>query len=355
MKVAITIASLGLVGLAAAGPCNNNCGRQVLGTARPSPALSDRRSMCAELLTKTTIVTPPAATVTLPIQLERRNPNVHGPRAPSPVITDEKPTYATNCADVTAYWNACQCFEGFAPTTVTVTAPTPTETLPPSATCTQGLEFALYGVRPDTYQEDYINFYLWQANQRYLDLNALVGGIAPDSVGVTPYTGFKLGEGSDWQQPIGIYGKTGAVGTNLGKSIVNHRGYIVPQKVGTYTITIRDVDDLAMIWIGEAAVSDWTVSTTSVRMDVNFFDQLKTYEIAVAEADLNKHLPIRIMYVNGSQYGRFQVSIVDPEENVILGPDSQKNPQIIASCSGPDAPVGQWAEWATEKPEFVEP
>ncbi len=60
MKAAATVVAVGLAGLAMANNCNNNCGRQVIGTAilKSAPAYSDRSSMCSSFLTTLTPVTP---------------------------------------------------------------------------------------------------------------------------------------------------------------------------------------------------------------------------------------------------------------------------------------------------------
>jgi len=57
MKSSVT-STLAFAGLVAANACNNNCGRQVIGTARESPAYSERLSMCSAFLKTTATVTP---------------------------------------------------------------------------------------------------------------------------------------------------------------------------------------------------------------------------------------------------------------------------------------------------------
>jgi len=59
MKGTATVAALGLSGLASAAICNNNCGRQVAGTAAGKVPLETRRAMCSSFLATTTTVTPP--------------------------------------------------------------------------------------------------------------------------------------------------------------------------------------------------------------------------------------------------------------------------------------------------------
>ncbi|GJC90778.1 hypothetical protein ColLi_13616 [Colletotrichum liriopes] len=118
---AILSVVLGLPLLASAAICNNNCGRAVAGTARRDPPLTARRSQCEALVSSTVTIDPEAATATVgPV-----NPrNVHRPRqaGSAPVLTGTVPAYASSCADITAYWSACQCFSGVVATTRTITS-----------------------------------------------------------------------------------------------------------------------------------------------------------------------------------------------------------------------------------------
>ncbi|KZL83020.1 peptidase s8 and s53 subtilisin kexin sedolisin [Colletotrichum incanum] len=124
MKTSIVLSAvLGLPFLASAAICNNNCGRAVAGTARRDPPLTARRSQCEALVSSTVTVNPGAATATVgPV-----NPrNVHMPRqaGSAPVLTGTVPAYASACADITAYWSACQCISGVVATTRTITSTT---------------------------------------------------------------------------------------------------------------------------------------------------------------------------------------------------------------------------------------
>lgn len=59
-KYSLTLAALGLAGFSAASICNNNCGRQVIGTAIVPGKLpvESRQAMCSSFLATTITVTP---------------------------------------------------------------------------------------------------------------------------------------------------------------------------------------------------------------------------------------------------------------------------------------------------------
>ncbi|KAM0330128.1 hypothetical protein ACHAQA_004301 [Verticillium albo-atrum] len=336
------IAAFGLAGLAFAGPCNNNCGRQVIGTARVSPALVDRKSMCSAFLTSTTTVTPETATVTAAVIYNR---NVHGPRDDTPTITGEKPAYASSCVDVTAYWNACQCFEGVAPTTVTVTAATPTATVA-GPVCTQGLEFAIYAPKDSAPLVGKLA-QTWNGGIANANIAYLIEGLVPDFTGVTPNIGPITG---NWQQPLNApaYGGfVGTPGTQMGRTIIDHRGYINPATVGEYKIVLPYIDDSVFVWAGANALTGFTNSKSVLsRQEHEGSAGDRVYSIQVT--DTTTPIPFRLLWINYGGPGGVQAYIYDPSGVQIAGPNAVKNPQVISSCSGAGASVGAWPAWQDE-------
>ncbi|EHA57085.1 hypothetical protein MCOR27_008270 [Pyricularia oryzae] len=103
----------------------NNCNRAITGVQdRPAP-LSVRQADCSSF--QTTVVTPPATTVTVTVEAEgtaviKRDAILEIRQATSNV----KPTYATACSSDAAYASACNCW-GI--TSAVSTAPTPTVTV----------------------------------------------------------------------------------------------------------------------------------------------------------------------------------------------------------------------------------
>ncbi|KFA68432.1 hypothetical protein S40285_08195 [Stachybotrys chlorohalonatus IBT 40285] len=368
MRSIVTVSSLASIA-AAFSLCNNNCGRAVIGTARASPDLSARQSLCSEFVTATSTVTPayvlPIAfvlliyrpkchgsstvTVTAPVIYNR---SVHEKRAsdgtstPTPVLTADKPAYASACPDNVAYWSACQCFSGIVATTVTVTAATPTETVP-GATCTQGAEFAIYAVELHTarwrnlvgandFGPGWINFTLQFAD------------VQPDVVGVSSTIG-GLTSAADPDQPISIYGTTGPAGSALNRTLIDHRGYFVPALEGFYLVSLEQADNAIYAWVGDLAVRGWTPSNARAS---RFLDsdpsRLYSFLIDVRSWGVGVPIPFRFLWLNYGGPGTFNVQVTNPRGSSIYGPGTPSNPQVISSCSGPGAPISPWAPWAQE-------
>lgn len=269
--------------------------------------------------------------------------NVHGPReVEAPTLTGEAPAYASSCADVTAYWNACQCF-GITPTLVTEIAPTPTQVLE-GPSCTQGLEFALYAAKAGSPELENLN-YARTNGLNALDFSLLVGGKTPDATGVSPSIAVIGGEHAD---PIQVYGITGPADTTLSKSVIDHRGFIYPELEGTYTVTIKDADDATFFWAGESAVAGFYQGNADI-VKTYADGPAKTYTFTVAEADVNVAVPIRLLWVNWAGRGVLNFKVVDPSGATILGPSSEKNKQVLANCAPGDySLVPEWVSWEEE-------
>ncbi|KAJ6440730.1 Ca2+-modulated nonselective cation channel polycystin protein [Purpureocillium lavendulum] len=322
MKGPITVAAFGLSGLAAAAICNNNCGRQVAGTAAGKVPLETRRAMCSSFLATTTTVTPPVATQTPPVVYNR---NVHNRAASSPTVTGEQPAYATMCANNVEYWSACQCF-GISPTTITVTAPTPITTLA-APTCTQGVEYALWMFEEGSDKAD--ELYVAYQNFPVLNRNSLVSGVPPAQSGVVARVGFP--QWWDYGNPLRFDGVSGPAGSSMPYNVLEHRGYLVPSQAGAYAFQFSMVDDVAAVWIGEHAQSDISTRYSVLNGTLGDYNPPKRYAYNVAEADLGKPVPFRVFWGNGPGPAGHLWNIVDPSGAEILGYNTQKNRQIIAS------------------------
>lgn len=272
------------------------------------------------------------------------NRNVHGPRQVTPSLTGTVPAYATDCADVTAYWEACQCFSGITPTlvTVTATAATPTTTIS-GPTCTRGVEFGLYIMNranpaaSNIYPDDV-------ANPSDIDVQGMLSDASLAATGVTAAIG--LPAGSNWQQPIQIYGASGPANSDEEYNAVDHRGFLVPNQQGTYLLTVPYTDDIQLAWVGNTALGStgWTVNNAQLVSTLDY--QYQTYQINVDATQVGSYIPFRIFWANGPGPAGFLANIQDPSGACILGEYSVKNDQIIASCSGNGAPAGSsWGAW----------
>ncbi|KAH7323237.1 hypothetical protein B0I35DRAFT_459343 [Stachybotrys elegans] len=352
MKCFMLAASL--VALAAAGPCNNNCGRAVAGTARANPPFAARSSSCAQFAQyykTTTTVTPPAVTKTVPIYQRRDASNTADhdiQERANPIITRDIPPYASSCPNVEAYWNACQCFSGISATVVTVVAPTPTVTVP-AGTCTQGIQFAIYAVDKDPVRKRNLANAVYRGPYS-VDLRLQFSGRRPSVSGVTPTIGSIIQWVDNYHLPVHLYGVQGPPGSTMGYGIVDHRGYLVPSMAGDYTIYLDTADNAFYAWVGNNAQSSWNLQNAVIsRFWPPDAGKSYSYTIHVNRRQVNRPIAIRFLWLNYGLAGAFSARIVDPRGTVILGQNSVKNRQIIASCSGSSPLVPGWGPWGDEQ------
>jgi hypothetical protein len=349
MKYSLAIS--GLVGLSIAiDPCQDNCGRAVAGSGRNDPPLAVRSSLCSAFVTATSTVTPTAATVTAPIFYNR---NAHEARAPAPTAAtaardglDEKPAYASACRNPEAYWTACQCIPGVKATTVTVSAPAPTVTVP-GPVCTQGVEFAIYAIPTDSDRWQNIEEALNEGHDR-INFELQFSGVDPDVTGVTPYIGDIVQWDDDWTIPVRIYGVEGPAGSQMSSSVIDHRTWLLPTIAGTYDIVIDTSDNAVYAWVGDVAISGWSPTNAGATRFWATDDNHEWVTFDVSEGDVGKPIAFRLLWLNYGGPGAFSARVIDPNGGILLGPDTERSPSILASCDGSGAPVSSWAPWAEE-------
>ncbi|RKU39784.1 hypothetical protein DL546_000605 [Coniochaeta pulveracea] len=175
----------------------------------------------------------------------------------------------------------------------------------------------------------------------------IVGHVTPLQNGVVSKVGFQ-GQG-DYSQPLQFSGLTAPAGTNMQYNVFQYRGYLIPSMAGTYTVRFDWVDDMALVFVGDAAVTGFDVN--QALLGASLFGppaDAKLATINIAAADVGKALPFRIYWANDGGPAGFLASIVDPSGAVVLGLDSVKNQQIVSSCdAGSLAPV--WPAWEAEQ------
>ncbi len=270
------------------------------------------------------------------------NRNVHNRAAASPTVTGDVPAYATMCSSNVDYWSACQCF-GIAPTTITVTAPTPTTTLA-TPTCTQGVEYALWVFDADSPQAEELGI-AWQYFPA-VNRNSLVAGVTPVQSGVVAQVGFP--QWMDYNNPLRFDGISGPAGTGMEYNVLEHRGYLVPSAAGTYAFQFSSVDDVAAVWVGAHAKSDITTSQSVLNGTLGDFNPPLRYAHTVTSADVGKPVPFRVFWANAGGPAGHLWNVVDPSGAEVLGYGTQKNKQIIASCSGAGTDAPAWPAWTSE-------
>lgn len=85
------------------------------------------------------------------------------------------------------------------------------------------------------------------------------------------------------------------------------QGYFAPEASGTHTITLSGCDDIAYIWLGDAAFNTWEDSNYNCRATQAGDDSL------VEDFTAGTFYPITILYANSIYNGRLQLSITTPD------------------------------------------
>jgi GLEYA domain len=124
---------------------------------------------------------------------------------------------------------------------------------------------------------------------------------------------------------------------------LNHRGYLFAPLSGTYTFTISGVDDIVLIWTGVLAQGGWTRANANFVVDYgqNPSNTLGSpgagsFTVALSAGD---YLPIRIVFGQAQNAAIFQISVTDPNNNVLLDSNTVGSPYVVQySCDGVLAP-----------------
>jgi hypothetical protein len=257
-----------------------------------------------------------------------------------------KPTWATACASDVDYYNACQCF-GITPTVITVTAPTPTSTVAGPA-CTEGVEYAWYDFANDAGRQNQIAEVYNDADWHLISVPSLVGHVTPLQTGVVSQVGFQ--EESNYYGPLQFSGVSAPANTNMQYNVLQYRGYLIPTTTGAYTVRFDVVDDMAVVLVGDAAVTGFDVNQALLGATWNSFNtDTKEATVNIADSDVGKALPFRILWANGGGPAGLLVSIVDPTGDVILGVGSSKNQQIVSRCDAGALGAPIWPAWDAEQ------
>lgn len=183
------------------------------------------------------------------------------------------------------------------------------------------------------------------APQSY-NLNSLLAGRTPASVGVTPQIGVNSPNDSG---PLSVYGSQGPAGSTSRCNIVNHRGYIKPTGAGLFYVIVNgQPDDIIHVWVGPNALSgSYRAGNSQAYGQYNQPTRSSlTYPFFVT--DPTEYIPLRVYWSNGDGAGRFNMEVRNQAGQVILGPGSSASQQIIAGCSGSNSPVPAWPAWQSE-------
>lgn len=186
-------------------------------------------------------------------------------------------------------------------------------------------------------------------NFRTLNRNILVGGVTPLQTGLVSQVGIAQQGDSPYSTPLQFDGTSAQSNVNLRYYVLEHRGYLIPSQAGTYEFQISHVDDLTLEWIGEHALSEITRETSNVGGSRGDYDSTQQkYSYIVAPEDIGKPVPFRIFWANVYTEAVHEWQVLVPSGTHILGVDSEKNSQIVSSCSGPGTSAPAFPAWETE-------
>ncbi|THV94055.1 hypothetical protein D6D27_04023 [Aureobasidium pullulans] len=197
----------------------------------------------------------------------------------------------------------------------------------PSSDCNnKGYLFAYYGNEP--YGNDVANMDATYTKQMTPTYNSTT------NQGVGIY-------GSEWSS-VSLYGSSQMYSDNY--FYLSHKGYFFAQVTGYYNFTIKDADDIAYVWMGDAAYSGWTGGPSGG----NYVAKARccwppeNTNTTTYWMEAETYVPFRI--VLGQQDGSTSVglTITAPDGTVILQTGKESDYVVQYSCDGSAPPFPDW-------------
>ncbi|THV77948.1 hypothetical protein D6D29_08090 [Aureobasidium pullulans] len=197
----------------------------------------------------------------------------------------------------------------------------------PSSDCNnKGYLFAYYGNEP--YGNDVANMDATYTKQMTPTYNSTT------NQGVGIY-------GSEWSS-VSLYGSSQAYSDNY--FYLSHKGYFFAQVTGYYNFTIKDADDIAYVWMGDAAYSGWTGGPNGG----NYVAKARccwppeNTNTTTYWMEAETYVPFRI--VLGQQDGSTSLglTITAPDGTVILQTGKESDYVVQYSCDESAPPFPDW-------------
>ncbi|THY90877.1 hypothetical protein D6C93_06437 [Aureobasidium pullulans] len=197
----------------------------------------------------------------------------------------------------------------------------------PSTDCNnKGYLFAYYG--NDPYGNDVANMDATYTKQMTPTYNSTT------NQGVGIY-------GSEWSS-VSLYGSSQMYSDNY--FYLSHKGYFFAQVTGYYNFTIKDADDIAYVWMGDAAYSGWTGGPSGG----NYVAKARccwppeNTNTTTYWMEAETYVPFRV--VLGQQDGSTSLglTITAPDGTVILQTGKESDYVVQYSCDGTAPPFPDW-------------
>lgn len=129
-----------------------------------------------------------------------------------------------------------------------------------------------------------------------------------------------------------LYGND--AGTGIDYSVIQHIGYFRPKEAGTYTFQVdAGITQTLYLWLGEHARADWQNIDANLIADLNTPAEENNWLKVVSEEEVGQYIPIRILYANAQNCGVFGLTILGPNNSILV--TSQKNTddgQFLSNC-----------------------
>jgi hypothetical protein len=275
-----------------------------------APVTSTGKPSCVTCSTPVTVFDPPATTAT--------------------IFTTQGEQNVTATTTVTKYVGS---------STNTVVVQTPL--------CTPGLKWAFYNftrsptantsfpgkIPINTVAEDPSSNPNSPYGSRYFDVSTIMRGQSPNVLGTTLLTGINA-RGSAQNNPTPLYGDT-TVPFDREDDVVQQIGYFHPSQSGTYTFNMSSVDDLAYLWLGNAAVTGYNNDNAAVYSEASFtYIPGQHWRAYTYTATAGSYVPIRIMGANAQGFWDYDLVITDPTQAVVSSwTQNVTNYQLVTGCT----------------------
>ncbi|KEQ69416.1 hypothetical protein M436DRAFT_55739, partial [Aureobasidium namibiae CBS 147.97] len=200
---------------------------------------------------------------------------------------------------------------------------TTTTVVPVPSSCNNGgIRWAIYP--NEVYNDVYYNSF-------YSDYDPAVIKSTPPWYQATASVCGGLNQGAVGQ--VSIYGSTRTFQSDY--FTLNHVGYIFAQSSGTYTFTLSEPDDIALLWLGSKAYSGWTRGNADATA-VIFGSPSASATVNLVQGD---YLPFRIVFGQAQGEISFYLSLTAPDGTVILDSTTPDSKFLVRySCDGSSAP-----------------
>lgn len=130
-----------------------------------------------------------------------------------------------------------------------------------------------------------------------------------------------------------VYGTD--TGTGIDYSIVHHIGYFRPKASGTYTFQVDDgLKQSVYLWLGDQARTGWKNNNANLIADGSWTVSFNTWLKVVSPSEVGQYIPIRILYANAQDCGQFGVTVIGPNNDVLVTKDKKTDDgQFLSNCA----------------------